>query len=59
MLTDHDKLDAILEEDERLDLVKLFEKVSQFMPFQKSLSFLWNIVFTYYNNFSSSNKEYF
>ena len=27
MLTDHDKLDIILEGDERLDLVKLFEKV--------------------------------
>ena len=27
MLTDHDKLNIILEGDERLDLVKLFEKV--------------------------------
>ena len=37
MLTDHDKLDTILEGDERLDLVKLFEKVFVLL----FLSYIW------------------
>lgn len=39
MLTDHDKLDLILEGDDRLDLVKLFEKVLYSCKFGKLLFF--------------------
>ena len=41
MLTDHDKLDTILEGDERLDLVKLFEKVFVLIFFSVMFNQYW------------------